>query len=155
MKKAKKKVNKNTGKKKNQHTAIIQAAFLAAFSGCGMVKRAAEIAKIGRDDHYRWMRDDKTYPPRFEEARSKAITFLEDIAVERATQGWLEPVFYQGSECGTVRKFSDTLLIFTLKGNAPEKYRERFDNRHSGDMTQTIKIITSGDGKSNVKNNQS
>ena len=36
-----------------------------------------------------------------------------------------EPVFYQGAQCGAVRKYSDTLLIFMLKARRPEKYRER------------------------------
>lgn len=126
---------------------MLQAAFLAAFSGCGRVSRAAEIAEICRDDHYRWMKDDPTYPERFEATRQKAIGFLEDVAIKRATEGWLEPVFYKGEETGTVRKFSDLLLIFTLKGNAPEKYRERFDTRHSGEVSQVVKIFTSGEGK--------
>lgn len=147
MKKTKRKVKKREPKKRPRFNEVLQAAFLAAYSGCGRVSRSAEIAKIAHDDHYRWIKDDPTYPPRFEIARQKAITFLEDVAVQRATEGWLEPVFYQGEECGTVRKFSDTLLIFTLKGNAPEKYRERTDTKHSGEVSQTIKIITSGEGK--------
>jgi hypothetical protein len=150
MKKAMKKKVKKSSKKANKQqarTEIAQAAFLAAFSGCGRINRAAEISKIHRDQHYDWLKKDKTYSARFEDAKKKAIGFLEDVAVKRATEGWDEPVFYKGEETGCVRKFSDLLLIFTLKGVAPEKYRERVDNRHSGDMTQTIKIITSGEGK--------
>lgn len=52
---------------------------------------------------------------------------LEAEAVRRAYEGVDEPVFYQGSECGEVRKYSDTLLMFLLKGMMPNKYRERVD----------------------------
>lgn len=35
----------------------------------------------------------------------------------------------------TVKKYSDTLLIFLLKGNKPEKFRERAEVRHQGQLT--------------------
>lgn len=56
---------------------------------------------------------------------------LEDEAVRRAYVGVEEPLFYQGKQCGTVRKYSDTLLIFLLKGAKPAKYRERV---HTGNL---------------------
>ena len=44
------------------------------------------------------------------------------------------PVYYQGKEVGQIRKFSDTLLIFLLKGARPETYRERHEHtgKHGG-----------------------
>lgn len=33
---------------------------------------------------------------------------------------------------GSVQRYSDTLLIFLLKAAKPEKYRDRYDIRHSG-----------------------
>lgn len=42
--------------------------------------------------------------------------------MERATKGWLEPVFYQGARCGSVRRFDGSLLQFLLRGMLPEKY---------------------------------
>jgi hypothetical protein len=41
-------------------------------------------------------------------------------------------VFYQGEKVGTVQKYSDTLLIFLMKGVRPEKYRERFGHEITG-----------------------
>ena len=38
---------------------------------------------------------------------------------------------YQGSQVGTVRRYSDTLLIFLLKGRRPEKFKDRV--AHGGD----------------------
>jgi hypothetical protein len=55
--------------------------------------------------------------------KEEAIGGLEDEAVRRAYEGWLKPVFYQGRQCGAVRRYSDKLLMFLLKGWRPERYR--------------------------------
>jgi hypothetical protein len=47
--------------------------------------------------------------------------------VRRALVGWKEPVYQGGKEVGTIRKFSDNLLIFLLKGKRPEVFRERHE----------------------------
>ena len=47
-----------------------------------------------------------------------------------AIEGVEEPVFNQGVECGTVRKYSDTLAIFVLNGHRSQRYRQRVDNRY-------------------------
>jgi len=41
-------------------------------------------------------------------------------------------VSYQGQECGTVRRYSDTLSIFLLKGAMPEKYEDRVEQHFKG-----------------------
>ena len=46
---------------------------------------------------------------------------LEDEARRRAVDGVDEPVFQQGKQVGTIRKHSDTLLIFLLKGIRPQE----------------------------------
>jgi hypothetical protein len=40
---------------------------------------------------------------------------------------------FKGAECGRVREYSDTLLIFLLKATKPEKYRERHEHEHRHD----------------------
>ena len=63
---------------------------------------------------------------------------LERVAFERAAEGWDEPVFHDGAQCGVKRKFSDTLAIFLLKARRPEVYRERHEITHSGEVTNTV-----------------
>jgi hypothetical protein len=115
-----------------------QAAFLAAYSECGNIKLAGEISKTDRFNHYDWMKIDPTYPERFATAKEMAVETLEAEARRRAVEGVEEPVYGsmgQGAgtgQVGTVTKYSDVLLIFLLKGAAPEKYRDRLDHRHSG-----------------------
>lgn len=47
---------------------------------------------------------------------------METVAIARASEGWLEPVYYQGVVCGHVRRFSDGLMQFLLRGLLPDKY---------------------------------
>lgn len=49
----------------------------------------------------------------------------EEIADQRGMVGWDEPVFYQGVECGSVRRFSDTLLLAQMKKAKPLDYADR------------------------------
>ena len=100
-------------------------AFLAAFSEVGNITVAAEAADIHRRTHYDWMADDDEYAEAFHDAKEAAADRLEEEARRRAVQGVEEPVgWYQGSPGGTITRYSDTLLIFLLKGVRPEKYRE-------------------------------
>jgi hypothetical protein len=115
-------------------------AFLAAYSQCGNITRAAEMAEIDRGTHYVWLKDDPEYPALFEAATQEAGDRLEQEARRRAVEGVAEPVFYQGEICGTVQRYSDTLLIFLLKGAKPEKYADRAinENINKGDSTLTV-----------------
>ena len=57
--------------------------------------------------------------------RAFLAAFAEVEARRRAVEGVEEPVgWFQGTPGGTVRKYSDTLLIFLLKGARPHKYRD-------------------------------
>ncbi len=63
-------------------------------------------------------------------ADKAAADLLESEAYKRAVHGWNEPVgWYMGQAGGMVRKYSDVLLIFLLKGIRPDKYRERVELR--------------------------
>jgi hypothetical protein len=127
-----------------------QRAFLAAFETCASITKAAKAATMDRALHYDWLITDPEYLGRFEAAKTRAGEVLEDEAVRRAHDGVLEPLVYQGQfqyktrdkqiqrEDGTVeivqeqhgkplaiRKYSDGLLQFLLRGFKPEKYRDR------------------------------
>ena len=147
-----KKVNgrKNgNGKKPRNYVSSVSTAkkkeiFLNVFKRTGNVSYAAHEAGIHRTTHHKiWMKDPE-YAAQFASAREEAVDVLEHEALRRAVQGVEEPVFYQGEVCGHVRKHSDTLLIFLLKGNRPEKFRERYEHAHTGkdgaELSFTIKI---------------
>ena len=98
--------------------------FLVALEECGNISEAAKKAKLSRGTLYRKYQSDKAFAAAWEESLAIGISALEDEAKRRAYRGWEEPVWHKGEQCGTVRKFSDTLLIVLLKAHMPEKYRE-------------------------------
>lgn len=124
---------KQAGRAKGSSDVFKQAKFLGAYSAVGNIHAAAKLSGVDRGTHYGWLRNDPTYRERFEEAKAEAVEVLEEEARRRAVVGVEEPVgWHQGRAGGVVRKYSDTLLIFLLKGANPEKYRERIETRHTG-----------------------
>ncbi len=103
-----------------------QKAFLEEYKQCATVTHAAKIALIARQRHYKWLDSDPAYAKAFEEAKIAATDALIAEARRRAT-GFDEPVYYQGEVVGKIRKHSDSLLIFLMKGALPEVYRERYE----------------------------
>lgn len=98
---------------------------MAAFSACASIVQAARWAKLSRNAHYNWLKEDPTYPQRFKEAVVAASRALEDEAVRRAREGLRRAVRYKGKVVGYETEYSDTLLLALLKANAPEKFVER------------------------------
>ena len=103
-----------------------QPAFLTAFAQLGNVTEAAKLAHTTRMTVWRHKTTDPEFAKKFAEAEQEAADLLEKEAWRRATEGTDEPVFYKGTECGTIKRYSDNLLMFLLRGVRPEKYRERF-----------------------------
>lgn len=113
-------------------TARKKAEFLAALSANGAnVTKAAATTGISRVEWYRTRREEPDFAKAWEEALEHGTDALEDEAVRRGTEGTLRPVFHQGVECGQVREYSDTLLIFMLKARRPEKFKDRVSNEHN------------------------
>src|SRR5690606_15500082 len=96
------------------------------------VTRSARRAKIARQTVYDWLESDKEFKGRFDKAVKIGLGVLEDEATRRAVEGVLKPVYQKGKKVGTVREYSDTLLIVLLKAQAPEKYKDRVANELSG-----------------------
>ncbi len=109
--------------------------FLGLFADLGRIDAAAQAAGIHRDTHYAWLKSDPWYAAEFEKAKEKSYDRLEDEALRRAVEGTDEPVYHGGKRVGFVRKYSDVLLIFLLKGRRPEVFRERYDLQHHGSVS--------------------
>lgn len=115
-------------------------AFLAALIENGGRKvKATEAAGISRGTpRSKPWKDDEAYQAAYQEALILAGENLEEEAIRRAVDGVEEPVgWYQGKAGGTVTRYSDTLLIFLMKGNNPQKYAEF--HKHSGGDGPPIK----------------
>jgi hypothetical protein len=118
-----------------------QAKFLEQYVATGEIGPAARAAGIERTTHYVWMKRCASYKARFEEAQRMRVEVLETEVRRRALVGWLEPVYYKGQKLGDVRKFSDVLLIFALKAERPEKYRERVEHRLGSEDGSPLKFV--------------
>ena len=116
-------------------------AFLAAYVELGTLTHAAGAVGIDRSSHYKWMDTDPEYPTLFAAAAAKGKEAMVREARRRAIEGTDKPVYQGGKLVGTIREYSDTLLIFLMKGAMPETYRERVDI--SMDVRTVIDRLTS------------
>jgi len=113
----------------------------------GNVSRACAAISLTRSRAYEWRTADPLFAAAWDEAVELGTDELEEEARRRAFSGVDEPVFYQGEVCGEVRKYSDTLLIFLLKGRRPDKYRERVTidvNQLDSDIERELALIAAG-----------
>lgn len=105
--------------------------FLAVIAETANITRAAAEIGLARRYMYEIRARDEPFKSEWDKAVEIGVASLEDEATRRAVEGWEEPVWYQGEHCGTVRKFSDNLLMFRLKAQWPDKYRERLSTELS------------------------
>jgi len=108
------------------------ARFLEVLADTANVTKAAKTIRMARAYLYQLKAKDKRFCAAWNEAVKHGTAALEDEAARRAMEGTLKPVFYKGEKCGTIREYSDTLLIFLLKARDPEKYTDRVKQELTG-----------------------
>lgn len=91
---------------------------LRALAKGGSYTLAADAAGCSRDALFRWKADDEEFASQCLDAIEQGTDRLEDVAIERAVNG-----------------NSDTMLIFTLKGRRREKWGDKQQVEHSGNVT--------------------
>jgi hypothetical protein len=112
-------------------------AFCAALAETCNVGKACAAVGIARQTAYEWRHEDPDFAARWDGAMRIGVSALEDEAHRRGFDGVEEPVFHKGKECGTMRKYSDTLAIFLLKAHNPEKYRDNSKIELAGQVAIT------------------
>lgn len=117
-------------------------AFLLAFSRCGNITTAAKIADVDRTVHYTWLKNDSDYGPLFRLAAEEADEYLEEEARRRAVEG-VRRLRFQGGvalrdpvtgQPYYEHEYSDTLLIFLMKGRMPDKYKDNHNLHVKGGL---------------------
>lgn len=129
-------------------------AFLASLAALGNVQAACEAAKIERSTAYRHREADEGFAEAWNAAMESAADLLEEEARRRAYDGVRRLKFDRGKVItvpltaadGEVmldehgkpmmvpyveHEYSDSLMMFLLKGARPEKYRERTETKHT------------------------
>lgn len=107
-------------------------AFLDALAQTANVSAACKAAKVPRRTAYDWKDADPEFRKAWDAALELGTDALEDEAVRRAHEGTLKPVYQGGKKVGTIREYSDTLLIFMLKGRRPDRFKDRMAAEHTG-----------------------
>ncbi len=103
----------------------------------GVLAKTGQVAVASRACGYTdtatlqaFRRNDEDFAEAWDFALEAAAHVLEEEAIRRATEGVLEPVYYKGEVAGYKTNYSDTLLMFILRGLKPGVYRE---NQRGGD----------------------
>jgi len=150
------------GDRNGRLTSLRQDKFLRAYVHHGTLGAASRELRMGYATHYRWLADDD-YARRFEHAKHEAVDRLLEEARRRGMDGVDDPVIHKGKrvfedldaegrpveapvEGGrrapvAVKKYSDSLLMFLLKGLAPEFKTVRVDGEGDGNgLRVTINV---------------
>ena len=88
----------------------------------GCMSATCRALKMSRFAVWKWRKEDPAFDAAVTAARRMANEALEDMAIRRAMQGWIEPVYQKGERVGEIRKFDNRLLERVLEANMPEKY---------------------------------
>lgn len=116
-------------------TVQLKKAFLEDFAQTGNVSESCiNVGIERRATVYDWQEMDDEFAAGWRESEIKATEVLETEARTRAVIGTQKPIYQGGQLVGFVTEKSDTLLIFLLKARAPEKYRERHEVKHGGQI---------------------
>ena len=117
-----------------------QQAFLAAYVACtGNITQAAQSAKVSRQSVLTWRQQYPAFADALADADEQVTDDLEAEALRRA-KGWTEVRVAADGTTYEVHKYSDTLLIFLLKGRRPEKYRES-GKRDGQEISELLKAV--------------
>jgi hypothetical protein len=122
--------------------------WLEAHRKTGIIVVTCRKTKIARPTIYKWLAEDPEFAAAKAEAEQEAVELLEAEARRRAEKGVLKPVFYKGERCGSIREYSDSLMMFIIKAKKPE-YRDRVTNEIVGadgkpiqnDVNINIKVV--------------
>jgi hypothetical protein len=95
-------------------TRAAQAAFLAALSQCGSVRRAARASGISHQTAYRARQACAAFRRGWDAALLSARALAEDVLATRALDGVEEAVFYRGELIATRRRYDSRLLLAHL-----------------------------------------
>ncbi len=111
--------------------------FFAELRVRGIVKDAARAAEIDLSTAYAARRramqiqsalgdsaPASSFVTRWNEAIEEAVERLEGEAFRRSVDGYDKPVYYRGRRVGSIKRYSDALLVLLLKAHRPEKYRD-------------------------------
>lgn len=101
-----------------------QDIFIEEYLRCKNKRKALDACGETYPTLAKWRGKDAEFAQKYMIAVMEICDEMEDEAYRRGVQGVTKPIFYAGKHVGDVQEYSDALLMFSLKGMMPEKYRE-------------------------------
>jgi hypothetical protein len=114
--------------------------FLSSLSEFPSVAMAAGVAGVSLTTLSKHRYKDADFASAWDIAIDIGFNVLESEAIRRAVMGVKEPIYYKGDVVGELTKYSDSLLMFLLKGRRRELYGDKAAEE-APDNTVTIRII--------------
>ena len=122
-----------------------KSEFLANFKEGRYICAAARKTGVNPSTVWDWRQDDEEFCKAFDAMRilveQQIIAKLEAEADRRGFSGVVRGIYHKGERVAEEREYSDTLLIFRLKGLSPEKYRERHELSGPGGGAIPVKLV--------------
>jgi len=110
-------------------------AFLEAFSETGIITAACRASGVARHMVYGWQEIDPEFTAAFHTAQSVSTELLEREMLRRGVEGVEKPRWdSKGNYIGSVREYSDNLLMFAIKARKPDQYRDNSKIEHTGSI---------------------
>lgn len=117
-----------------------KSRFIRQLAMTGNVTTSAEAVGVARHMVYEWRKQDPVFARKWEEALAIAVDALAMEARRRALDGVEEVRYFQGEPIGTIRKYSDQLLMFLLRAYDPETFISiRDSNRRPAKSAKEIR----------------
>jgi hypothetical protein len=109
-------------------TPDTRARFLDVLSRTDNVTEACREIQKSRAWVYHCRDVDPTFAEAWETAKQVAADEVFFEARRRAVNGYEDPVFYQGEQVGTVKRYSDRMLEMLARTSRPELFIERTES---------------------------
>lgn len=125
-------------KKVTVHKRAWKPKFIDHLRQTANVSRACSYAGIARQTAYKERRESDAFRLEWDDAIEEGTDYLEEEARRRAYEGMTKPVVSAGKHVTDVQEYSDTLLIFLLKGRRAEVYGNKV--QHQGDPDHPLEV---------------
>jgi hypothetical protein len=106
-----------------RHAIRWRSAFLLNYSMTASPAMACRAAKIGEPTLYYHKKNDPQFRELMEHAKAHAIDLLHTRCFQRALEGDIEPIYWQGVKVDHVRKFPERLQIEMLRAHMPGTFK--------------------------------
>jgi hypothetical protein len=105
--------------------------FLRFLASTGNVTASARLTPIDRSTVTKLRQRNAQFRRDYKRAKRDAVDAMEHEARKRAVKGTLVPIYQNGRRVGYKVERSDALLMFMLKAERPEKFKDRSTVEHA------------------------